>query len=239
MPLSTIIRPPRRRAGIAALASAFCISLIAWPSAASAADTVTATTPSGIDILQTDASTATCTDPQVVPAFAPFGDARDYVLVPGGTFEAKLDGKTLDGWQLDRAKQDGDHPAFDGTTDDDTANKHALKIPPGGSAVSPAMCVDLTYPTMRLMAKATQGTGELVMQVAYPDSADPVFRDAATLDASGKAWGVSDDLAVYPERGGTTAGMRRVALRFVSVAGPNGAPGEWKIDELYVDPKRL
>jgi hypothetical protein len=33
--------------------------------------------------------------------------------------------------------------------------------------------------------------------------------------------------------------MRRVALRFTSTAGDNQDPGEWRIDDLYVDPKRL
>jgi hypothetical protein len=58
-----------------------------------------------------------------------------------------------------------------------------------------------------------------------------------TAGASDK-WQASADIPVLPERGGAAAGMRRVALRFTSVAA-NGNAGDWKIDDLYVDPRRL
>ena len=58
-----------------------------------------------------------------------------------------------------------------------------------------------------------------------------------TAGASDK-WQASADMPVFPERGGAARGMRRVALRFTSVTDGDEA-GDWRIDDLYVDPKRL
>jgi hypothetical protein len=99
------------------------------------------------------------------------------------------------------------------------------------------MCVDLHYPTFRLMAR-TKGQGQLKVEVIYPDSDNPVFHQVATLGAQGRDWLATDDLSVFPERGGAAPGMRRVALRFTSV-GSSRDGGEWRLDDLYVDPKRL
>jgi hypothetical protein len=234
MPISTSIRPPRRRALAVAVASLLCISASVGSQAASAAtDTsVVTTTKSGIDILETPDTRQTCSAPQVLPAFASFGDSRDYVLAPGGSFEAK----TLDGWQVEKAKRDGDGSSL---IVEDDANKQSLKVPAGGSAVSPAMCVDLTYPTMRFMTKAQKNKGTLRVEVIYPDSDNPVFHEIGTVDAGASdKWQATADMPVYPERGGAAPGMRRVALRFTSVSDGDAA-GDWRIDDLYVDPKRL
>lgn len=249
MPLSTSIRPPRRRAVAVALAGALCITASAGSSVASAKSidtSVVTTTSSGLTILETADSRQTCTAPQLVPAFASLGDTRDYVLAPGGDFEGYLEG-----WQVQKAKvSEGGSPLSVATApqsdddrgddkgDDDGDNEHALKVPAGGSATSPAMCVDLHYPTLRLMAKAQKGQGQLKVEVIYPDSDNPVFHPVADLGGQGRDWQASPDIAVFPERGGAAPGMRRVALRFTSVAA-GGNAGEWRIDDLYVDPKRL
>ena len=121
---------------------------------------------------------------------------------------------------------------------DTDKNKRSLTIPAGGSATSPAMCVDLHYPTFRLMSKPQKGQGQLKVEVIYPDSDNPAFHPVADVGAQGKDWQASADMPVFPERGGAAPGMRRVALRFTSVAA-DGDAGEWHIDDLFVDPKRL
>jgi hypothetical protein len=234
MPLSLSNRVRRRVAGTALLV-ALPVIAIAWPAVASAASdtSVVTTTASGINILETSDGRQTCTAPQAVSAFASFGDSRDYVLAPGGSFEDKH----LDGWQVQKAKTDAGGSPLELAKDDD--NKQSLKVPAGGSALSPAMCVDLHYPTMRLMTKAQKNKGELQVEVIYPDSEDPVFHPVGTVTAGASdKWQASADIPVLPERGGAAAGMRRVALRFTSVAA-NGNAGDWKIDDLYVDPRRL
>jgi hypothetical protein len=100
------------------------------------------------------------------------------------------------------------------------------------------MCVDLHYPTLRLMTNPARNQGQLKVEVIYPDSNNPVFHPVATLGAQGRDWQASADIPVFPERGGAAPGMRRVALRFTSIA-PKGDSGDWRIDDLYIDPKRL
>ena len=91
MPINTSIRPPRRRAIAVALAGALCLTAGSASAAAAgeAGTSVAATTASGINVLETPESRQTCTDPQVVSAFAGLGDMRDYVLAPGGSFEGE------------------------------------------------------------------------------------------------------------------------------------------------------
>ncbi len=216
-----------------ALTGALCV-FAGSASAASAgpADQVVATTPSGINILETPETRQTCAAPQLVSAFAGVGDTRDYVLAPGGSFESK----SLAGWQVQKAKVEGGGSPLELHGNDD--NKQHLKIPQGGSATSPAMCVDLNYPTMRLMAKAQKNKGQLKIEVVYPDSDNPVFHPVGSLTAGeSDKWQTSDDMPVFPERGGASAGMRRVALRFTSIAAGDET-GDWRIDDLYVDPNR-
>lgn len=236
MPLSTTIRPPRRRAVAVALAGALCLSASAGSSVASARgiDTsIVTTTASGTSIMETPETEQTCTAPQLVSAFASLGDMRDYVLAPGGSFEDK----DLEGWQVERARLSKEGSTLE--VDESEDNKHSLMIPPGGSATTPAMCVDLHYPTFRLMTKAQRGHGQLKVELVYPDSDNPAFHAVGELDGDdARAWQASADIPVFPERGGAAPGMRRVALRFTSLA-VNGKAGEWRIDDLYVDPKRL
>ncbi len=231
MPLSLNTRVRRRVAGTA-LIGALSLIASAWPAAAMAKDgDIVATTASGLNILETPETQQSCTAPQLSQAFSAFGDARDYVLAPGGTFESK----SLDGWQVQRAKSDSDGSPLEVGSED---NERSLKIPAGGSATSPAMCVDLHYPTFRVMARAAK-EGSLKVDVIYPDSTDPVFHEVGSLVANRTGgWQPTADMPVFPERGGEAPGMRRVALRFTSVA-VDGAAGDCMIDDLYVDPRRL
>ena len=238
MPLSLSNRVRRRVAGTALL-GALAITAGAWPTTALAKNgDVVATTASGLNVFETRETRDTCTSPELVQAFSAFGDTRDYVLAPGGSFEDD----DLDGWQVNKARttQDGSPlqlPVADSRGyryGDD--NEQSLKISAGGSATSPAMCVDLHYPTLRLMTKLRKGTGAIQVEVLYPDSDNPVFHPVGSLTAGrSNRWEASADVSVFPERGGAAPGMLRVALRFTSVAGN----GEWRIDDLYVDPRRL
>jgi hypothetical protein len=226
-------RPRRRTLGVA-LAGALCVAAAAAPTAAWAKGQGTAivtTTASATSILETADTRQTCTAPQVISAFSSLGDTRDYVLAPGGSFE----GKDLDGWQVPRAKIGSDGSPLE--VPDVAKNKRSLTLPAGGSATTPAMCVDLHYPTLRLMTKAQQPGAQLRVEVIYPDSENPVFQEVGTLTAGAKGWQASTDVPVFPERGGAAPGMRRVALRFTSVA-TGGSVGELRLDDVYVDPRR-
>ncbi len=66
----------------------------------------------------------------------------------------------------------------------------------------------------------------------YPElETDNIFL-SARLQA-GKAWTLSPDVMLEPERAGTTFGWRKVAVRFTAV----GANADFHIDDFVVDPR--
>ncbi len=220
MPLPNSIRV-RQVAGIAVLA-VFGLTGTAWAGS----------TPLGsLQMLETGQSQSTCDNPLIVHPFSSFGDDRDYVLAPGGEFE---DG-VAEGWQFSsgaKLAQGGRNSAG------------SLALPPGASAVSPSMCVDLNYPTFRFYGKATgeADDAEIMVEVVYPHVANPAFEEIKKFDAkqgteAGDGWRLSDDIDLKPDLGGSLAGRRQVALRFTSVGETSG--GDYRVDDVYIDPKRL
>ena len=181
--------------------------------------------------------------------FDQFGDRRDYVLAPSGAFEhidATLNPLelTIDLSQLGWQPRSGA-----GITLGNEAyylRRHtdgwSLALPEGAAATSPAMCVDLHYPHMRVVTRASSRSTptsdlKLAVHVAYPGSETPGFQRVDTvngLEGSDvrQGWRVSPDIPLRPERGGTKPGPRLAALRFTAVS------GDWKIDDIYVDPRR-
>jgi hypothetical protein len=228
---------PRRRAGTAAIAVIVACSLTQGAAA------------SGAGIERTDETWQTCTSPELEQPFEQFGDNRDYVLAPSGAFEhldAALNPLELSvdlsslGWQPRAgAGITLGNEAYHVRRRTDT---WSLTLPHEAAATSPAMCVDLHYPHMRLVSRAsssgsTASEPRLRVQVAYPGTARPGFRHVDTLtgtegSASRQGWRVSEDIPLRPERGGETPGPRLAGLRFTALS------GDWRIDDIYVDPRR-
>ena len=174
-------------------------------------------------------SARTCADPAIDHPFAPFGDSRDYVLAADGGFEDA----TLPGWQLKGGARaaDGNEPHYVNDADD----RRSLHLPVGASAISPSMCVDLHYPSFRLFARSLGlSPGKLKVEVVYPDVHNADWKTVAQI-GSRSDWFLSGDMALTPEIGGSAAGPRRVALRFSAT----GLAGSWKVDDVFIDPRRL
>src|SRR5947209_18904370 len=76
---------------------------------------------------------------QMSEPFAQFGDANEYALVPGGSFEPGTPG-----WRLGGGAQvvAGGH----GST-------NALSLPAGRSAISPAACTGIDHPSARVFLR--------------------------------------------------------------------------------------
>jgi len=97
------------------------------------------------------------------------------------------------------------------------------------------MCVDLNYPSFRLFVRALGLTpGKLKVDVVYPDVRDADWTTVAQIDSQSD-WFLSGDMPLTPDLGGSAAGPRRVALRFTAT----GLSGSWKVDDVYIDPRRL
>lgn len=174
-----------------------------------------------------------CKTPTISKPFSGFGDDRDYVLAPNGSFE-----RGDDGWQLHdgAAVVRGSDPWDLGPG----ADEASLRLPEGSSATSPVMCVDLIHPTFRFFAKQVAGKstteGELQVDIVYPDTGQKVrWEETADVKlAREDGWRLTDDIDLMPELGGTSAGGRRVALRFTA---KDNKSNDWRIDDIYVDPR--
>jgi hypothetical protein len=185
-------------------------------------------------LLASAASTKTCSSPLIERPFARFRDQRDYIMAPDGSFEDAM----LEGWQLSggaRRVTESD-PVDLGAND----GRGMLAMPKGGVAISPTMCVDLNYPTFRLLGKAVRlpDSAAFKIEIAYPDTPDPHWEDLTEFDGrqfvyAGSGWLLTSDLDMKPHLGGAMAGFRRAAFRFTALS------GDWRMDDLYLDPRRL
>jgi hypothetical protein len=188
-----------------------------WTEAAATAETLPPIDP-------TAAGAAECPKRPVERPFLPFGDARGYVLAPGGTFEAESTG-----WALsDATVAPGNEPWYV-HSDADTAS---LRVPNGTTVTSAPMCVDLDYPTFRLFMreKLTAPSSILGVDVVYADAEGSPTQAVGRLSGTG-GWQLTPDIAVLPELGGTEPGGRLVRFRFTARG------GSIRIDDLYVDPR--
>ena len=206
-----------------------CLTWLAFATAAQAD-----TTPLGsTQLLTSVASTKTCSAPLIENPFGRFGDYRNYVMAPDGSFEDSV----LSGWQLSPAAQ----RATEADPVDLGANDGAgmLSLPARGTAISPTMCVDLDYPTFRVLTKAVHkpDSSEFKVEVVYPDSDKPEWVELTKFDGkqftnAGSGWRLTSDMDMKPDLGGKRAGFRRVAFRLTALS------GNWSVDDLYVDPRR-
>jgi hypothetical protein len=226
------------------LAAAVC-ALAAAPTAAMAADEPAVATDSQIvadtgvaldetvQPLESAAGEQTCAAPQLFNPLQGFKDARDYFVAPAGTFESA----TLPGWKLAGGARLSAGSAPYGVTG--ANHTQSLALPPGSSATSPEMCVDLNYPSFRFFVAqlVEDSDAELAVDVIYPALKSKNVREAKKLKLKPKdGWRLSDDIKLEPQRVGKASGWRKVALRFRAKQG--NKDGEFRIDDILIDPRR-
>jgi hypothetical protein len=156
----------------------------------------------------------TCNPSPLTQAFAPWGDTSSYELAPGGDFETS-------GWTLSNGAQvvAGSEP-FAATG---TLGASSLSLPAGGSAVSPSMCVNAAYPTLRFFIA---GTGTVLVQVVYNGKAIPT----GLAFASG-TWSPSPVLMTGGAIiGAFSGGTGQVSLRLTALT------GHPQVDDVFIDP---
>ncbi len=195
-----------------------CLALLAC--AASAVAAAPARADDDIVADTTAASRQECVAPVFDNPFLDFKDRRDYVLAPGGRF----DDPSGAGWQFFGGAQVVQDDTRDGT----------LFMPSGSVAVSPVMCVDMTYPTARMWARTIDGDGDVEFSVSYAGTKTALKpKDVGHVKGDHGRWKLSGDVHIKPELAGKDEGWRKVA--FVLTAG--GKTGRFQIDDLYVDPR--
>jgi hypothetical protein len=191
-----------------------CLAVACMTAAALAAGAVTAPAEAGIGIV--------CATPTSQP-FAPWGDLSRYAFMPDGGLEQGSDGWTLSG---------GAHVVAGNETfaAHATGDAHALSLPAGSSATTPAACIGLLSTRMRFFSRGSTGA-RLRVQAVYRGGLGQVlgFADAGTI-AAGGAWHPTSAVTLL---GGTLPLLTgSVSFRF----SPIGTTGSWAIDDVYLDP---
>jgi hypothetical protein len=178
----------------------------------------------GLVASTTSASQQECMAPVLSQPFSDLKDNRHYVLAPGGDFSSP----TGAGWQF----FGGAHIANDTTPNGNAGG--TLEMPSGSSAVSPVMCVDMTYPTARLWARTLGGDGDVSISVSYAGTKTELApQEVGHVKGDRQRWKLSGDVQIKPQLAGKADGWRKVA--FVLEAG--GKTGQFQVDDFYVDPR--
>jgi hypothetical protein len=176
----------------------------------------------------------TCKAPRLFNPLVAFKDTRDYFIAPAGDFEDP----SLPGWQLTGGAEVTSGGSAHAVTGAGQAS--SLSLPPGSSATSPEMCVDLNYPSFRFFASQFEAEtdSDLAIDVIYPSLAKDNVREAKKFRLKAKdGWRLSDDIKLDPQRLGKRSGWRRVAIRFRVEPGKKSSA--YRVDDVLIDPRRL
>jgi hypothetical protein len=175
--------------------------------------------------------TATSCDAQSLSQpFKQFLDPIQYTLVPGGAFEA---GNPA--WKLTGGA--GVVSGNESWKVHGSADSRSLRLPAGSTATSPAMCVGLGHPTLRLFAKKSGGgllgpLSTLRVDVLIEDNLGLIKSLPTGLVLAGSDWSPSlPQLVVANLLPILDAGETPIAFRLV----PQGT-ATWTVDDVYVDP---
>ena len=168
-------------------------------------------------------ASASCESKPMSQVFLPWADPAHYFLADGGSFESGAAG-----WSLDGASVSGGNEPWSVSG----AGTSSLALSAGSRATSGVECVGISEPTLRFFAKGS-GFGRLNVTVLFEDASGNVLRaPAGSLTGTG-GWtpGVQMPIvaALLPLLPGDTTPVR---FEFTAVS------GNWKIDDVYVDPFR-
>jgi hypothetical protein len=168
------------------------------------------------------AGAATCPAQPVAQRFLPWADPAWYAALPGGGFEPATPAWTLSGGA---AAVEGNEPFYIGGAGD----SRSLRLPPGASGTSPAICLGPGHPTLRLLVSDDGALGSRLTVSAVVRDPGEQERSLPIATLTGGRWGPSAPLPV--------------AVNVLSLAAPQAVAfdfgasgGTWAIDDVYVDP---
>jgi hypothetical protein len=173
--------------------------------------------------MASEAASKTCEGQAFSQPFTSFGDSRDYTLAPGGEFN----GPSTEGWTF----AGGAHLVTAMRPNGDSGG--ALALPSGGSAISPPICVTLSYPIARVWVQGALATRGVSVSVSYANtSTEAEPKSVGSLGLGLGIWTLAE-FRVDPQLAGTEEAPRDV--RFVFAA--KSKLGESRLYDLYIDPR--
>ena len=175
------------------------------------------------------ASAEDCDAQELSQPFMPWLDPASYTLAPDGGFE---DGGST--WSLG-----GGAAVVSGNESHyvrDAGDTHSLKLPTGSSAKSATICVGIEHPTLRLFARNTGSQlSALKVEVHFEDAAGDVHSLPIGVVGAGSSWQPTQPMLIGVNLLPLLPGEHTpVAFEFT----PVGSGGNWRIDDVYVDPYR-
>ena len=173
------------------------------------------------------ATTTDCELRNVSQPFAPWGDNYDYILAPDGAVE-----NGIGEWKLQGGSQivTGNSPFYSNSASD----TRSVSIPKGGSATTGTMCIGKEHPTLRFFAKNdSSAISFLEVQVQIETSWGLEFSLPVGLERGNQAWEPSSTMRLIVNYLNMQPGTYTpVEFKFTA------RNGNWKVDDVYVDPRR-
>ncbi len=167
------------------------------------------------------ADTTSCQNPLLSQPFLSVGDQNFYTLAPGESVD-NFDGT---GWTLSGGASLVTTTLADGTTG------QVLDLPSGSKAVSPVMCVDLGFQTMRTMVRNVVGAEGVFFYVAYQGTNTwDQPKNTGQVHGQHSDWTLSDPVNVQPSN---LPGWQVVQFTFI----PGGQKSDFQVYNFYVDPR--
>lgn len=159
--------------------------------------------------------------------FSRWGDLHSYVLAPDGGYEAGAEGWSLSGGA--KTVKGNESYYVHGARD-----SRSLYLPAGGSATSPAICVSIDTPILRMFARNTgDASSRLRVEALY--SLEGVLRTDVVNDVTtSSAWAPTQEMSVVLGLS-TIVGTVTPSSIQVRIA-PLDSKGQWRVDDFYVDP---
>jgi hypothetical protein len=165
-----------------------------------------------------------CSGVTYTQPFTQWGDRNSYFLAPGGSFEGSNSWGLAGGAQIVA----GNEPFYLNSSSD----SHSLLLPPGSSVTTPAMCLAVLSPHMRLVGKVT---GASVVHVdVYATGLLGLIRLPVSANIGlSSSWGPSGDVSLLLQNvlAVTNLGKTSIVFRFSPIGSSTA-----QIDDVYVDP---
>ncbi|MGO9975447.1 MAG: hypothetical protein ACLP01_22135 [Solirubrobacteraceae bacterium] len=163
------------------------------------------------------ANTTSCSAPALTQPFLSWGDSHYYVLAPG----QRPDSFTASGWTLSGGASLTSSQLADGSIGT------VLSLRDGASAISPAVCMNSSYPTARTLIRTVSGAPSVSFNISHVGQ--PGFDKAGDLYGQRNTWTLSNPLNLQ------TANMTGWQLeRFEFVVG--GESSDVQLYNFYLDP---